>query len=184
MKRQRDGSECTRSGCVEKLFFFPPFFFSSWHTGKVWEILFEVHRCAHFKVHLMLHACVLPVSRRRDLSFPIRWNNENQNNGDAHQILSRHTAYYLISVFNSSSCLQNSQLLEVQSLSLPRNHITWPNTLSSPQVALPSFVTSCLEKCHNNYNIRIPKRWMYNLRASFSICSLWKMNGVVVTVKL
>lgn len=60
------GSECTLSGCREKLFFQP---FSSWHTGKVCEILFEVHRCAHFKVHLTLPACILPETGRGDTGF-------------------------------------------------------------------------------------------------------------------
>lgn len=69
------GSECTLSGCREKLFFFQPF--SSWHTGEVCAILFEVHRCAHFKAHPTLPACILPETRRYRVS--IRWNNGNSH---------------------------------------------------------------------------------------------------------
>lgn len=72
MKSQRDGLECTLSGCRESSFFQP---FSSWHAGKVCEILFEVHRCAHFRVHLLLPACILAETRGGDNRVPISWNN-------------------------------------------------------------------------------------------------------------
>lgn len=68
MKRQEGGSECTIRMQSVALFFQP---FSSWHAGKVCEILFEVHQCAHFKVHLRMPAWTLLEMKRGDT---IRWN--------------------------------------------------------------------------------------------------------------
>lgn len=39
---------------------------SSWHTGKACEIPFEVHQCAHFKVHLPEPLCTLTDMSRGD----------------------------------------------------------------------------------------------------------------------
>lgn len=60
-KRWRDNrvDQSALSGC------------SSWHTGEACEIPFEVHQCAHFKVHLPVPACTPSETRRGDT---IRWN--------------------------------------------------------------------------------------------------------------
>lgn len=43
--------------------------FPSRHAGEVCEILFEVHRCAHFKVHLTRPECIPPETGRGDTGF-------------------------------------------------------------------------------------------------------------------
>lgn len=95
----------------EALFFPSPF--SSWHTGKVYEILFEVHRCAHFKVRATPAACILPEIRSL-LSGGTMENRPGKNARThetespakikyVHVILVRNNhAHYLMSVLNSS----------------------------------------------------------------------------------
>lgn len=67
MKRRRVDPSALCQDAEKSFFFFQPF--SSWHTGEVCEIMFEVHLCAHFKVHRKLPACILSETRGGDTGF-------------------------------------------------------------------------------------------------------------------
>ena len=112
MKRQRVDQSALHQDAERSSFFFPSPF-SSWHTGKVCEILFEVHRRAHFKVRTTPAVCILPEIR--SLLSGGTMENQPGKNARTHRtespakikyvhviLLRRNHAHYLMSVLNSS----------------------------------------------------------------------------------